>query len=390
MEDILDKKIREAFIKEADKPNEYENIIKNALNKQKENTNKFKILKLVACFLLITIFASSILFSKNILAFINNYLLRNDSREGIKEAIDNGYIQEVEMKYINSNGTNVKISEILMDDYNLSIIFNIEIPEIENIEDLYNIDFPNLIITDDENRFIVAKFESPEKYEEFCKENSMEKSYNNIAYSDGGYKGEIISKYDKTIEYMYTTYSDDFPKSKKLYINFDKIILKNRNTFEQTVLEGDWNLKVELLEEIYNREKIVYSVKNCSKDDLVVTKAEVSNTAMKIEWTTRWGNPVYTSRDSEEEKQRKIEEFFNNTHSVRNILIQNEYVENSKGEKFYPTENNDGDGGYNQMFSGMLIHWQTFNLTKYDATDNLKVVFEFNGEEIIIELENKK
>ena len=99
MEDILDKKIREAFIKEADKPNEYENIIKSALNKQKENTNKFKILKLVACFLLVTVLVSSIIFSNDILAFIN-YLLRNDSRDGIKEAIDNGYIQEVEMKYI--------------------------------------------------------------------------------------------------------------------------------------------------------------------------------------------------------------------------------------------------------------------------------------------------
>ena len=193
MEDILDKKIREAFTKEIDKPKEYRYIIKNAFNKQKENHNKFKVLKLVACFLLVTVLVSSIIFSNDILAFIN-YLLRNDSRDGIKQAIDNGYIQEVEMKYINSNGTNVKISEILMDDYNLSIIFNIEIPEIENIEDLYNIDFPNLIITDDENRFIVAEFESPEKYEKFCKENNMEKSYNNIAYSGGSYKGEIIYK----------------------------------------------------------------------------------------------------------------------------------------------------------------------------------------------------
>ena len=338
MEDNLDKKIRDAFIKEIDKPDEYKSIIKNALNKEKENHNKFKILKLVACFLLVTVLASSIIFSKDILAFIN-YLLRNDSREGIKKAIDNGYIQEVEMKYISSNGTNVKISEILMDDYNLSIIFDIEIPEIENIEDLYNIDFPNLIITDDENRFIVAEFESPERYEEFCKENNMKKLYNNIAYSNGAYEGKIVSKYDKNIEYMYTTYSDNFPKSKKLYINFNKIILKNRNTFEQTVVDGNWNLKVDLSGEIYNREKNVYSVKNCSRDDLVVTKAEVSNTAMKIEWITRWGDPVYSENDSEEEKQRKTEEFFNNTHSVKNILIQNEYAENSKGEKFYPVIN---------------------------------------------------
>ena len=42
------------------------------------------------------------------------------------------------------------------------------------------------------------------------------------------------------------------------------------------------------------------------------------------------------------------------------------------------------------MFSGMLRHWQTFDLTKYNSTDTLKVVFELNGKQIEIELERKK
>ena len=99
---------------------------------------------------------------------------------------------------------------------------------------------------------------------------------------------------------------------------------------------------------------------------------------------------LYTEEDSEEEKTRKTEEFFNNAHSVQNILVKNEYIENSNGEKFYPVVNSsDGNGGYNQMFNGMLKYWQTFNLTKYDATDNLKLVLEKQGEIIEIELENK-
>ena len=164
----------------------------------------------------------------------------------------------------------------------------------------------------------------------------------------------------------------------------------NKNFYEKTVIEGDWNITVDLPEEMYNREEMIYSVKTCSKDNIIVTKAQISNTGMKIELITKWGEPVYTEEDSEEEKERKKEEFFNNNHSVQNILIKNEYVENDDGERFYPVVNSsDGNGGHNQMLNGFLRYWQTFNLTKYNATDTLKVVLEKQGEIIEIELQNK-
>ena len=270
------------------------------------------------------------------------------------------------------------------------MMFYIEIPGIENIEEIYDVNFPNLVITDDKDNIIVAEFENTDKYHEFCKERNMEISYNNIAYSNGAFEGKVVSKFGNDIEYMYKTYSDNFPKSKKLIIDFDKIILSNKNSDEKTAMEGRWNLEVDLSKEMSNRENMIYSVKNCTRDDIVVTKAQVSNTAMKIELVTRWGEPVYTEKDSEEEKERKAEDFFNNTHSVRNIIIKNEYVENSNGERFYPVVNSsDGNGGYNQMLNGILRYWQTFDLTKYNATDTLKAVLEINGEEIVIELENK-
>lgn len=387
----FDKEIKKAICKKIDKPQGYSNMIKNALNNEEKNSyfKQMSILKKVACFLLIIVFATSIIFAKDIYAYIN-YLLKSNSDKGVQDAIDNGYIQDVNMKYINSNGVKVKVTEILMDDYNLSMMFYIEIPEIENIEEIYDVNFSNLIITDDKDNIIVAEFENTDKYHEFCKERNMEITYKNIAYSNGAFEGKIVSKFDKDIEYMYKTYSDNFPKSKKLIINFDKIILSNKTSNEKIAIEGTWNLEVNLPETMYNRKTILYSVKDCTRDDVIVTKAEVSNTAMKIELVTRWGEPVYTEKNSEEEKNRKIEEFFNNTHSVKNILIKNEYIENSKGERFYPVVNSsDGNGGYNQMLNGILRHWQTFDLTKYGATKNLKVVLEINGEEIVIELENK-
>lgn len=386
----FDKEIKKAVCKKIDKPQEYSNVIKNALNNESKNSyiKQMNILKKVACFLLVIVFATSIIFSKDISAYIN-YLLKSNSDNGVQEAIDNGYIQDVNMKYIASNGVKVKVTEVLMDDYNLSMMFYIEIPGIENIEEIYDVNFPNLVITDDKDNIIVAEFENTDKYHEFCKERNMKISYNNIAYSNGAFEGKVVSKFGNDIEYMYKTYSDNFPKSKKLIIDFDKIILSNKNSDEKTAMEGRWNLEVDLSKEMSNRENMIYSVKNCTRDDIVVTKAQVSNTAMKIELVTRWGEPVYTEKDSEEEKERKAEDFFNNTHSVRNIIIKNEYVENSNGERFYPVVNSsDGNGGYNQMLNGILRYWQTFDLTKYNATDTLKAVLEINGEEIVIEFES--
>ena len=234
MEDNLDKKIKEALKKEIDKPSEYEIIIKNALNKKTKNEKVYniRIIKKVACFLLILLLGSSIVFSKDIFSFIN-YILRNNSSRGVQQAIDNGYIQDIEMKYIDSNGTKVKVTEILMDDYNLSMLFYIEIPEIEKIDQIYNVNLSNLVITDDKDNIIVAEFENNDKYQEFCKERNIEISYKNIAYSNGSYEGKIITKFDKDIEYMYKTYSDNFPKSKKLLITFDKIILSSKNSNEK-------------------------------------------------------------------------------------------------------------------------------------------------------------
>lgn len=389
-EDFLDKKIKNAFIEKIDKPKEYNLAIKNALiNENKINSwKKTNSLKKVACFLLIILLATSIVFSKDISAFLNKYLLKMNSNKGVQEAIDNGYIQEINTKHINSNGVNIRIKEILMDDFNLLILFDIEIPEIESAESIYYLKLCNLVITDEQDNVIALTLENSNKYKEFYNQRNIQETSKNIAYNKGAYYGEIIAINGKNIEYKYITNSENFPRSKKLNINFDKIILENKNSNEKTVIEGNWNMEVNLPEKMYNREMLIYSVKSCNKDDIIITKAQVSNTEMEIELITKWGKPVYTKEDSKEERERKIEEFFNNSHSTQNILIKNEYVENSNGERFYPVINsNDGNCGYNKMLNGYLRYWQTFNLTKYNATDTLKVVLEKQGEIIEIELE---
>ena len=75
------------------------------------------------------------------------------------------------------------------------------------------------------------------------------------------------------------------------------------------------------------------------------------------------------------------------------IALGKEYVETSDGKRFEPSGKNDGDGGYTVPAEDDKIvnYSQTFNLTKFDATDVLKVhIFTNKGEEIVIEYERNK
>ena len=65
----------------------------------------------------------------------------------------------------------------------------------------------------------------------------------------------------------------------------------------------------------------------------------------------------------------------------------NECVETSNGNKFYPARRSDGDGSISVDKNGVVTYYQTFNLTNFDATDTLKVhLFKTDGTEVTIEL----
>ena len=92
--------------------------------------------------------------------------------KGIDSAVEHGYIANPEMDYQNSDTTvnygkkidniniEAKIEDILMDDHNLSTKFNFKfeekISQYINLENIHNIELPDLIITDEENRILYA------------------------------------------------------------------------------------------------------------------------------------------------------------------------------------------------------------------------------------------
>ena len=63
------------------------------------------------------------------------------------------------------------------------------------------------------------------------------------------------------------------------------------------------------------------------------------------------------------------------------------YVVNEDGEKFFPAESSSEDSGFSRPYTGDITYWQTFSLTKYNATNKLSVYIEYKQKSIKIELE---
>ena len=194
-------------------------------------------------------------------------------------------------------------------------------------------------------------------------------------------------------------YAPNFPKSKKIIVNFNEIVIYESEDIEKDgkTLTGSWKFEIDVPKQFYEREDLVYKVKNCSNKKMNITKAIVSETCTKFELQMEEPPDLpYDLNDDEETKERKIEEYIERQkqetiEDIKNkIKFKNEYIQNEKGEKFYPSRSTDQDGGYSNIEMKYLVYWQTFELTKIDATDKLKVFFNYKGEEVEVELEREE
>lgn len=74
---------------------------------------------------------------------------------------------------------------------------------------------------------------------------------------------------------------------------------------EETILNGEWNIKLDVPEKFYNREVCIYNVKSCSDSEINVTNASLYDTGFRIEFN-RKVSPIYNDDDSDEVKKEKM------------------------------------------------------------------------------------
>ena len=147
--DEIDELLYDYFKQNREVPKSTANVIKNTLYKKKKI--KFKFSKVAIFIITISILSTGVVFARNIGDFfrnlfgLNNIGINNDS---VVNAIENNYVQNIEMEYTKINDDySIKIDYIMMDDINLYTVFNI--CSVNNIEYNYRITIPDLKIIAD-------------------------------------------------------------------------------------------------------------------------------------------------------------------------------------------------------------------------------------------------
>ena len=218
---------------------------------------------------------------------------------------------------------------------------------------------------------------------------------------------------------------------------------------KRCVLKGEWEIHLDVPEKMYNRSEEYYKVVSCDNDKFDVYTSKVMDTGFELGiLISDIEKPVYPEliREKERELMKKYEgeiirndysrdwslflaempqrelwnEYQIKSHPINvtgyngtiideeraNQLLNNpdnyssgfkmpentegSYVLNSNGEKFKCTLSPSRKAKYNFVSGNKFDFYETFGMTKYDATDKVTVVIEYFGELVKIELEKIK
>lgn len=357
-----------------------------------------KLSKLLIIVLCVGVLLSGITFAEEIKLIVHN-LTQNifgTYNEGITTAIENDYEAEIDMDYVLSNGIKVKVDSIMLDDYNLSIIYNILVENNEYLKNLEvsKIEFNNVLIMDENDNILHADYEDRQEFIEFCENNNLEKGEYCSGCSNGGYTRKILGSENNNKFFISDLISSNkYPDSKVLHIKFDTIYFLNNkgytygllNGFENTpkskcrTITGNWEFEIDLKAIYEKRNTIEYEVVNINDKKTEVTEASLSMSNMKLELITNTNKIDFEKIQNRDPK----------TMNVFDMLAFNElYIENENGEKFY--EVGSEGTGFEMIEPGKIRYHALFNYTYFDGTENIKIYLRTNKkEELIIEMRAK-
>lgn len=376
---------------------------------------------------------ATMVFAQNISgAIYDNYF---DTGNGVGAAIQNGYIEEVKTDDTNSESivenqitgkkvdgvdTKIKIDEFVMDDFSLSITFDVtlsdkieEVIPIDKVRDMY---FPDMLIYDENNNILFYQIRE-DVLQKFCSEKNLDSSkYTSesdkiINSGVNCYVKERNKNHVKVLYNIYTGGDDTYPKSKKINAYMSQIrISEDVETAygeEEILLQGKWDFGADVPEKMYNRQSVAYQQIKTTNEDFKVTKAMLYDTGMKIglnfpaKRVERYITPeieFYESLPDDDELKtieilNYLENKFYNSDEYMNYIKElmetynfEKYIINEKGEKFEltvgPSENGSSYINDNNImeFEGM------FDVTKYNSSDELVVHINYKGQEADITL----
>ena len=352
---------------------------------------------------------------------------------GVENAINEGYIEKIEMEdqssittieneitgeIIKGKETKIKVSDLVMDNYSLSMTFDVilsdDIKEIITAGEVKDMNFPDIVLYDENNLALYALDDNT--INECCDKNNIV-----IEKALGSGVNNFVSEYEgNTVKVIYNFYGGGnivFPNCKEIHIDLNEIRVSKDTECaigdEEIKITGSWNFKVDVPSIMYNRNEIQYVQKSTTDEDFNVEYAVLYNTGMEIkmkfkakEYMTSQeiGSAVseelafYYSLDENDKlksldmlnywqrkamENPKYDELENESMKVWDF---EKYLTNSNGEKFEFSVGPKPNGGAS-IVDGFMISTCMFDLTQYNATDKVTLHVEYNGKKVNIVLE---
>ena len=383
--DNIDNVIESVMKKQIYEPIEFKQAILTVFEVKNKHNILSIIIKIVSTIIAFITITVGVVFAKDIYNWIYEIFNPMTTSKGIINMAENGYIQNVEMEYIESNGNSIKIENILMDDYNLDIVFNLKTKN--KVESVYDIGISDLIITDENKNLIFCDYSNVDGYEKYCQENNIKYSSKNMNnnYSNEGYSIEILETQENNVKFIYKMYSSQYPKSKKMILQFKKINYKSNNE-SQSEIEGDWNIEIELLEKLYNRETIEY-VQTTKNREISIKSIKASNAEMTIIFEMK---NVVKSIDIEgkspEEQKNILNARLDEISAIKEPFDEIK-LENELGENFYISQaSREGNCSKVYKSNGDVEVTAIFSIEKDKLTNTMKLIVKKQGKTNVINI----
>lgn len=403
--DSLDQYIQGIVTKEIYEPEDYIRTIKSSLdsnNRHHKYFNLYKVAIIVVC----------LLFTSGIAYATYNYVKNNfNRRKGIETAINNGYIMNVDGEPVTSNDISLKIDQILLDDYNLDISFDLEFKNMEIPEDVQLIKFENILITD-ENNNILYHSGSRDIFDNFVKSNNLNLKYKdyNGKYINSGLSVNIISKNNSSfmLACNLSPFNTTFPKSTKYNIYIENIIFSINNNYK--IVNANWSLESSLTSDFQNRKSVKYTCQNLNDyNDIVnidvVTYTTGTNFKIEMKIPTdeldakKLKELIEKAKNEQKFKASQVMGYYDGdyiTKTEKNLYtidehiynsLDNMFIKTSLDKKFYPTNNITANETFHIISNNTsIIYLNTFDMTSYDYTDTIYLHFAYNSHEYNIKL----
>ena len=237
-----------------------------------------------------------------VFAYVNLYLTPIDnlniSYALIKDAVDNGYVENMDMSYIYSNDIGVKINSLVMSDDKLDIVFDFDFNK-----NILPQNKPNIaMIIYDECKNIYYIWNTPNntiKNKLYLKNYYKRFDLSNDNYINGSQS--MITLYQSNNKYigeLSLCALEKYPKAKQLYINiYDIGYNENSNDKYKSLFNNvNWSFEIDIPEQFYNRNSLNYDLKEVNTSiDFILEEFNITETGTTLIYKTTNNIPLQIS-----------------------------------------------------------------------------------------------